>query len=159
MYGSLLIACHTCHACQCGLRANLLNAWQLLILMCQCAKKRAKCQRCANISTWRDNVRKVVPFQTVLLQNAKGNCHTLLLYEKFYILLDIIAIHTICICIVHKNYVVLHFYTSCRIEVCGIFVFWNCFILQLKNSIKKWSFRFGSKFIVERKFLLRIFQL
>ena len=69
------------------------------------------------------NVPKVMPFQTVLLQNAKGNFHTLLLYKKFYILLDIIAIHTICICIVHKNYVVLHFYTSCRITVCGIFVF------------------------------------
>ena len=52
----------------------------------------------------------VLNFQTFLLQNAKGNFYTLLLYEKFYIILDIIVIHKIYICMVHKNcilYVIL----------------------------------------------------
>ena len=53
-------------------------------------------QRCANVSTWGAQVPKGVPiFQTFLLRNAKGNFYTLLLYKIFYILLDIIVIHTI----------------------------------------------------------------
>ena len=86
----------TCHtACQC------------FNLACQRAKWRA------NFSTWRVNVPKSVPvFQTFLLRNAKWNFYTLLLYEKFYIILDIIVMHMICICIVNKNFTILHFYSS-----------------------------------------------
>ena len=39
----------------------------------------------------------------------------LFLYKKFYIILDIIVISIICICIVHKKCIILHFYTSCDI--------------------------------------------
>ena len=46
-------------------------------------------------------------FQTFLLQNAKGNFYTLLIYKNFYIILDITVIHMICICIRHK--IVLYF--------------------------------------------------
>ena len=83
----------TCHkACQC------------FNLSCQCAKRRA------NFSTWRTNVPKSVPiFQTFLLRNAKGNFYTLLLYKKFYIILDIILIHIMCVCIVHINCIILYF--------------------------------------------------
>ena len=53
---------------------------------------------CASFSTWHANVPKDMPsFQIVLLQNAKGNFYTLLLYKKLYILLDIIVKY-ICIC-------------------------------------------------------------
>ena len=76
------------------------------------------CQR-ASFSFLRANVPINVPmhqcakgvpiFQTFRLWNAKGNFYTLLLYKKFYIILDVIVIHNICICIVHKNYIILHF--------------------------------------------------
>ena len=76
-------------------------------------------------------------FQSVVLQNAKGNFCTLLLYKKFCIILDIVVIHIICICIVHKNCVILHLYTSCRINVCGIFVFLKVFCSLVKNENAK----------------------
>ena len=83
------------------------------------------CQRCANVSTWPFNVPNSVPiFQTFLLQNAERNFYTLLLYKKFYIILDMI-----CICIVHKNCIILHFYTSCDIkEKCAEFLFLDIFL-------------------------------
>ena len=108
--------------------------------MCQCAKKRAKCLRCANISTWRDNVRKVVPFQTVLLQNAKGNFHTLLLYEKFYILLDIIAIHTVCISYIK---IMLYFISILHAVLkCVEFFFLKLFYSSVKKQYQKVKFSF-----------------
>ena len=64
-------------------------------------------------------------FQTFLLRNGKGNPYTLLLYKKLYIILDIIVIHIICICIIDKNCIILHFYTSYHIKenVWGTFHF------------------------------------
>ena len=100
------------------LRANVPKACQLLIFTCKRVNKRANmaCQRAkrrANFSTWCANLPKGVQiFQTLLLRNAKGNFYTLLLYEEFYIIHHIIVIHIICICIVHKNCIILHFYTS-----------------------------------------------
>ena len=80
------------------------KAGQCFNLACQRAK------RCATFSTWRANVPKSVPvFQTFLLRNAKGNFYTLLLYKKFYIILDIILIHIMCVCIVHINCIILYF--------------------------------------------------
>ena len=95
------------------LHANVPKACQFLIFMCQCANKGANVpynmpfffnlvfqqdKWCANFSTWHANVPKDMPsFQIVLLQNAKGNFYTLLLYKKFYILLDI-TVKYICIC-------------------------------------------------------------
>ena len=117
------------------------------------------CQRCANYSTWRANIpmacqflnlgrqrakwrgnflfrrgnvlKYVLDFQTFLLRNAKGNFYTLLLYKKFYIILDIKVIHMICIRIVRKSCIMLHFYSSCHIkEKCAEFLFfWNLFVL------------------------------
>ena len=55
-------------------------------------------------------------FQTFLLRNARGCFYTLLLYKKFYIILDIIVMHMICICIAHKNCTMRHFYTSSHIN-------------------------------------------
>ena len=70
-------------------------------------------KRRANFSIWRASLPKGVPiFQTFLLQNTKENFDTLLLHKKFYIILGKIVIHIICICIVHKNCIILHFYTS-----------------------------------------------
>ena len=87
-------------ACLC---ANVPKTYQLLIFMYKRAIQRA------NVSTG------VPIFQTFLLQNVKGNFYTLLLYKKFYITLDIIVIHIMCICILHKNCIKLHFHTSCHI--------------------------------------------
>ena len=99
----------TCHtACQC------------FNLACKHAKRRA------NVSTG------VPIFQTFLLQDAKGNFYTLLLYKKFYIILDIIVINIICICIVHKNSIQIHFYTSCHIkEKCVLFFFFVEFEMKI----------------------------
>ena len=55
-------------ACQRGLRANV-PASQLFICTCQRANKRVNVPH------------DVLMFQTFLLQNAKGNFHTLLLYK------------------------------------------------------------------------------
>ena len=77
-------------------RSNVANTCQLVIFTCQHANKSVKC---API------------FQTFLLQNAKGNFYTLSLYKKYYIILDIIVIH-MCLCIIHANCVILHFYSS-----------------------------------------------
>ena len=75
-------------------RANVPKACQLLIFTSQRVNKRANAIRRANVLIWRANVPKGVPiFQTFLLRNAKWNFYTLLLYRKFYILLDIIVIH------------------------------------------------------------------
>ena len=81
----------------------------------------------------RANVPKRVSiFQTFLLQDAKGNFYSLLLYKKLYILLDIIVIHIICISIVHKSCIILHFYTSCHIkENCVEFFFYYFFSFLL----------------------------
>ena len=90
------------------------------------------CQRAirrANVSTSRDNLSKDVPiFETFLLRNAKGNFYTLILYKKFYIILDIIVIHIICI--VHKNCMIHHLYTSCHIkEKCLELLLFETFLL------------------------------
>ena len=98
----------TCHmACHC------FNLW------CQRAKW------CTNFSTRPANVPKGVSiFQTFLWRNAKGNFYTLLLYKKFYILLDIIVIQ-ICICIISKNCInnLFLYFISYRRKVCGVFLF------------------------------------
>ena len=94
---------------------------------CQCAIRRA------NVLTWRANVPKRVSiFQTFLLQYAKGNFYSLLLYKKLYILLDIIVIRTICISIVHKSCIILHFYTSCHITF-----FHFCSLVRNKNMKRR----------------------
>ena len=80
--------------------ANMPTTCQFLNLAYQRAKWHA------NFSFWHANVPKgVLNLQTFLLRNAKRNFYTLLLYKKFYIILDIIVIH-ICICITH---IVLYF--------------------------------------------------
>ena len=86
------------------LPANVPKMCQLLIFMYQ------RAIICANFSSWCANVAKNVPiFQTFLLRNVKGNFYTLLLYNKFYIILDIILIHIRCICIIHINCIILYF--------------------------------------------------
>ena len=70
-------------------------------------------KRRANFSIWRASLPKGVPiFQTFLLRNTKENFDTSILRKKFYIILGIIVIHIICIYIVHKYCIILHFYTS-----------------------------------------------
>ena len=49
----------------------------------------------ANVLTRRANVPYSVP-KSHFLRNAKGNFYTLLLFKKFYILLDIIVLNIIC---------------------------------------------------------------
>ena len=134
-------------ACERGLRGN--------VLVCQrCLRANVPaCQR-ANISFLRTNVPinmpaclrranvpNVVPiFQTFLLRNAKENFYTLLLYKIFYIILDIIVIHIICICIVHKNCIILHFYTSCHIKEKCVKFFFSFLPLVRNKNIKRTGF-------------------
>ena len=82
---------------------------------------------------------KSVPnFQRFFLGNAKGNFYILLSYKKSYIIHDIIVIHMVCICIVPKNCVILHFYTSCHIKgKCTRFLFFENFVLSLKMKKQK----------------------
>ena len=35
-----------------------------------------------------------------------------LLYKKFHLILNIIVMHMVCTCVLHKNCIILHFYTS-----------------------------------------------
>ena len=104
------------------------------------------CQRRANFLPWCTNrvpifhfgVPKSMPnFQTFFSQNSQGNFYILLLYKKFYIRLEIIVIHIICICIVYGNCIILHFYTSARIKksvqnFCFLKLF--CFLVQNENT-------------------------
>ena len=75
--------CANVLACQRGLPANV-PACQLLIFRYQ-------------LSYGVPLFHLGVPlFQTFLLRNAKENFYILLLYKKFYILLDIIVMHIMC---------------------------------------------------------------
>ena len=79
----------------------------------------------------------VLNFQTFLLRGAKGNFCTLLFNKKFYIILDVKVIH-ICMCIVHKNRIILHFYIACHIkEKCAEFLFFWKFWFLVKNENTK----------------------
>ena len=82
------------------------------------------------------NVLKGMPnFQTFFLRKAKENFYTLLLYKKFYIILDIIVVHLICVCFIHKNCIILHFYTSCHIkEKCAGFLVFEKLCSLVKNE-------------------------
>ena len=109
-------------ACQGGLRANVPTCQHVkseptshfYVPTCQKMCQRfnlafQRTKRRANFSTSRANVPKSAPIiQTFLLQNANGNVYTLLLYEKFYIILDIIFIHIMGICIVQINCIILY---------------------------------------------------
>ena len=78
---------------------------------CHCVIRRAiVLSRCANVPNG------VLTFQTFLSRIAKENFYTILLHKEFYISLDIIVIHIICICIINKNCLILYFYTSCHIK-------------------------------------------
>ena len=96
---------------------------QFYMPTCQCANKRA-------------NVPKgMLIFQTFSLQNAKGNLYTLLLYKKFYIILDIIVIHMICVFIIHKNYI-LHIYISSHVKEkwAEVLFFETLFFIKNENT-------------------------
>ena len=93
-------------------------------------------KRGANFSTWRANVPKgESSFWKFLLQNAKGNFCTLLLYKKFYIIVEIIAIH-MCICVLHKNYIKLHFYASCFVQEKCVEFFFLLLIFLLSSLVR-----------------------
>ena len=82
--------------------------------------------RCVSDSTWRANMTEGVQiFQAILLRNAEGNFYTLLLYESIlhYTWYHSYTYH-MCICMVHKNCIILHSYISSHIkEKWGIFLF------------------------------------
>ena len=88
------------------------------------------CQCTSQPTKRRTNMPKNVSiFQTFLLWNAKGNFYNLFLNKKSCIILDIILIH-MCICIAHKNCIILHFRTSCHLkETCVEFLLSETFLL------------------------------
>ena len=85
------------------------------------------CQRAiqpANVSTWCTKVPKDGPiFQTFLVRNAKGSFYALVIYKKFYIILDIIVIPIIWVCITHKNCIIFPFYAWCHVKKCVDFYY------------------------------------
>ena len=95
------------------LHANVPKSMPTCHKACQCfnlAYQEAK--QHANFSAWLANVPKSMPiFQTFLLQNAKGNFYTVLLYKKFFIILDIILIHIMCMYRTYKLYYAILFET------------------------------------------------
>ena len=123
------------------LRLNVPKACQLLIFTCQRANKLAISH--ANFSTWPANLPKSGPiFQTLLLRNAIGNFYTLLLYKKFYIILDIMLLR-MCICIAHKNCIILPFCTSWHLkDKCAEFLLSETFfsLVRNENNIKEPGF-------------------
>ena len=101
------------------------------------------CHMHANDSTWTPNISNGVSiFWAFLLRIDKQNFYNLLLYEKFYMILDVIVIYIICIGIAHRNCVILHFYTSCHVkEKCLEFFFFIIFCYLARNeNIKRPSF-------------------
>ena len=101
------------------------------------------CHMRANDSTWTPNISNGVSiFWTFLLRIDKQNFYNLLLYKKFYMILDVIVIYIICIGIAHRNCVILHFYTSCHVkEKCLEFFFFIIFGYLARNeNIKRPSF-------------------
>ena len=68
--------------------------------------------------------------------------HFIIIFKKFYIILNIIVIPMICRRIVHKNCIILHFYTSCHIkENCVEFSFLSLFCSLVRNeNIKRPGF-------------------
>ena len=101
------------------LRANVLKACKLLIFTCQ------RVNKCVNVeygvpmfNLACQRAKRYANFLNIPLtkERLRGNLYTLLLYKKFYVTLDVIVIHIVCICIVHKNCIILHFYTSCLIK-------------------------------------------
>ena len=119
-----MAACFTCQRANFSfLPANVPINVPTCQTACQCFN--LACQRVPN---------GVPIFWTFLLRNDKWNFYTLLLYKKFYIIIDIIVIH-ICICIVHRNCIILHFYTSCHIkEKCVDFFFLFCSLVRNENT-------------------------
>ena len=76
-----------------------------------CVSTWSTCQS-ACVPAWFTCQRAYVPngvpvFQIFLLRNAKRNFYTLLLCKKFYITLDIMLIHIMCVCILHINCIIL----------------------------------------------------
>ena len=116
------------------------KACQLLIFKCQRANKRVKVTYGVPLG----ELKGVPIFWIFLLQNANRNFYPLLLYKKFYITLDIIVTHIICISIivthiicisiVHTNCIELHFYTSCHITEKGVEFFIIIIIFFLFRS-------------------------
>ena len=92
-------------------RGKVPKACQIFIFYVPFVIRRAiVLSRCANVPNG------VLTFQTFLSRIAKENFYTILLHKEFYISLDIIVIHIICICIINKNCLILYFYTSCHIK-------------------------------------------
>ena len=109
-----------CNACLCANVAHAPKCWRATVPACQCSKSVptyyfyvSACHtgsQCFNLAC--QGAKRDANFPNI----AEGTFYTLLLHKKFYILLDTIVIHTICICMVHKNRIILHFYTSCHVK-------------------------------------------
>ena len=108
-----------------------------------------KTSQCFNFAcqrvNWCDNVPKdITMFQIFLLRNTKGGFYTLLLYKKLlhYTWYIIITTHSISVCNIHKNCIILNFYNSCHIkENCAENLFFETFLFFVGNeNIERPSF-------------------
>ena len=89
-------------ACQRGICANVPKACQLPLFY-------------ANVPINMPAYHKACQFfKHSSYEIVKGNFYTLLHIKNFYIIIDIIVIHIKCICLLDKNCIILHFFTSCH---------------------------------------------
>ena len=121
VYVPAWFTCQRAYLPKAYLCAKSVSSSHFYVPMCQCMSQPTK---------RRANMPKNVPiFQTFLLWNAKGNFYILFLNKKSCIILDIILIH-MCICIAHRNCIILHFRTSCHLkEKCVEFLLSKTFLL------------------------------
>ena len=113
----------TCYPCSyhssMGLRTNMLTFQRGL-----CANVPA-CQRASTCFNLACQFFKLACQRVERRTNFSSISLMLYYYKKFYIILDIMAIHIICICI-HKNCFKLYFYISCHIKEKWM-GFFNCY--------------------------------
>ena len=99
-------------ACQ---RAKSVPVFHFYVSRCQWTCQRAI--RRANVLAWRANVPNGVPIFQLGVPTCQKACQffrhsSYEMLSEMQILHFIIVIHIICICIVNKNFIITHFYTS-----------------------------------------------
>ena len=103
-------------ACQQGLRGN--------VSACQCAKSVPTahfyiptCHTAGqHFNLVCQHAKRRASFSSIILTKCYMKFLYFIIIQKFYILLDIVAIDIICICVVNKTCVILHFHSSCHSE-------------------------------------------
>ena len=121
----------------------------MFMCWCACVSTCFTCQRTKRVPTshfyvptfqWMcQGAKPHASFLNISLTKWQGKfLYLKLLYKKLYL----ISVIHICICILHRNCIILHFYNSCHIkEKCGIF-FSFCSLVRNENTKRLVSIRY-----------------